>query len=235
MTTSGNLARRLEDVRADIVLRYPGEARNGRHALSRDAPGLAPADDGRVVKAQPLRERSDAPSFRDDFGDLHGREKWDIPTYDVKGNVGSSHPHNVGIGHSASYQIGALNMERADEEPTAQEKMHPGLGERLRTLREHRSLNQIDVAVAVGVSRPHLSKIERGGDEPGRALLMKLAEFYEVNLDWLATGHGEMHAGAAGAKDEDEALLLYAWRSLPKQEAKPLLEMLLSRVKPRGS
>lgn len=126
-------------------------------------------------------------------------------------------------------------MEVPQTVPAVQEKKRSPLGERLRTLREQRSLNQVDVAVAVGTSRSHITKIERGADEPGRALLMALAAFYEVNLDWLATGQGEMAPGSAQARNQKEALLLYAFRALPEQEANPLLDMLLSRVKPRGS
>ena len=103
---------------------------------------------------------------------------------------------------------------------------------RLRTLRERRKLTQVEVAEAVGTSRSHLTKIERGGYFPGRELLMALATYYDVSLDWLASGHGAAEIGGAAAKNKDEALLLYAYRALPEAEARPLLEMLLSRVKP---
>lgn len=63
---------------------------------------------------------------------------------------------------------------------------------------------------------------------------MALATFYEVSLDWLANGQGEMATRSAAAQTPDEALLLYAFRALPDEEAKPLLQMLLSRVKPPG-
>lgn len=93
----------------------------------------------------------------------------------------------------------------------------------------------MDVAVAVETSRTNLSKIESGEYHPGRDLLMALAAFYDVSLDWLASGQGPMQPGKAAALNEEEALLLYAFRALPQGEAKPLLQMLLSRVKPPGS
>ncbi len=64
---------------------------------------------------------------------------------------------------------------------------------------------------------------------------MALASYYGVSLDWLASGQGLAENGQAAATTPDEALLLYAYRALPEQEAKPLLQMLLSRVKPAGS
>jgi transcriptional regulator with XRE-family HTH domain len=93
----------------------------------------------------------------------------------------------------------------------------------------------MDVAAAVGTSRSHLTKIEGGGYAPGREVLMALASFYDVSLDWLASGQGLGDSGKAAASTPDEALLLYAFRALPEQEAKPLLQMLLKRVKPPGS
>ena len=64
---------------------------------------------------------------------------------------------------------------------------------------------------------------------------MALAAYYDVSLDWLASGQDTMKAGVAAAMNEDEALLLYAFRALPSDEAKPLLQMMLNRVRPKGS
>ena len=105
------------------------------------------------------------------------------------------------------------------------------LPERLRLLRRERHIKQVEVAAAIGVSRPYLSGLEKGHDAPGRETLMALAAFYDVSLEWLATGLGD-RKGAAAAMNEEEALMLYAFRALPEVEAKPLLQMLLSRVKP---
>lgn len=64
---------------------------------------------------------------------------------------------------------------------------------------------------------------------------MSLAEFYGVGLDWLASGKGMMVAGQAAAQNEVEALALHALRSMPTEEAKALVNYLLSRVKPSGN
>lgn len=60
---------------------------------------------------------------------------------------------------------------------------------------------------------------------------MALARFYDVSLDWIASPDGFVEVGSARARDEREALLLDAFRRLPEEEADPLLQMLLSRVK----
>jgi transcriptional regulator with XRE-family HTH domain len=61
------------------------------------------------------------------------------------------------------------------------------IGGRLKALRRGRRLTQEDAAGAVGLSRSHLAGIERGHDLPGRELLIALANYYKVSVDWLAT------------------------------------------------
>jgi transcriptional regulator with XRE-family HTH domain len=72
---------------------------------------------------------------------------------------------------------------------------HQKLGARLKSLRRERKLTQEDAAGAVGLSRSHLAGIERGHDLPGRELLIALANFYRVSVDWLtAPGEAEMRS-----------------------------------------
>ena len=106
---------------------------------------------------------------------------------------------------------------------------------RLRTLREQAKLPQVEVAVAVGIDRSSLSKLETAEDVPGRELLMALATFYSVSLDWLTSGFGDPEIGKAAASNQDEALLLFGFRQLPEDEAKAYLGLLMSRIKPKGS
>ncbi|MDE8343238.1 MAG: helix-turn-helix transcriptional regulator, partial [Acidocella sp.] len=100
----------------------------------------------------------------------------------------------------------------------------------LRTLRKQRNLTQVEVAVAVGVSRSHLANAERGGDNLGRDALMALADFYQVSLDVLAQRVGSVSAEKASANNEKEALLLSLYRGMRPKEADGLLTMLLSRL-----
>ncbi|WKC16724.1 MULTISPECIES: helix-turn-helix domain-containing protein [Acetobacter] len=106
------------------------------------------------------------------------------------------------------------------------------IGERLRNLRKQRNMTQVEAAVAIGTSRSNLTKIETGEYLPGREVLMAAAEFYGVSLDWLTSGDKPNSKRSAVAENEQEALLLYAYRALPRDEAEPLLAMLLNRVKP---
>lgn len=104
------------------------------------------------------------------------------------------------------------------------------VADRIRTLREHADMTQVDLGAALGVSRAHLAKIETGKDLPGRDLMMAIATHFNVSLDWLSRGQGDMRP--ARAINEREALLLYAYRHMPRDEADHLLDYMLKRAKP---
>lgn len=101
-------------------------------------------------------------------------------------------------------------------------------GTRLKNLRVQRKLTQVDVSAAVGVSRPYLAGMETDKDLPGREVLMALATFYDVNVDWLARGIGDQRG--AVAVTEQEQLLLFAFRNLPTEQAEMFLRLMLSRT-----
>jgi transcriptional regulator with XRE-family HTH domain len=66
------------------------------------------------------------------------------------------------------------------------------LGKRLKTLREELGMNQKKFAAAIGISGSLLSQIETGQKNPVYEFLYKLMREYQVSLDWLFSGKGEM-------------------------------------------
>lgn len=113
--------------------------------------------------------------------------------------------------------------------------MSETVGSRLKRLRKERDLPQVDVAVAVGISRSTLAGIETDDDPPGRDTLLKLADFFGVSVD-------ELYPAGAGsappkvferAKDEDEAALLVFWRKLD-EPGKRLFLLALARGREGG-
>ena len=56
---------------------------------------------------------------------------------------------------------------------------------RLRDLREDLDLRQIDVAKATGIDQKTLSNYETGKTNPDSYSLIKLADFYQVTIDYL--------------------------------------------------
>lgn len=66
-------------------------------------------------------------------------------------------------------------------------------GERLKRLREHFHISQIELAKTLKASQGVVSDIERGEKDISRNLLQKLIIRYpDVNLNWLLSGKGSM-------------------------------------------
>ena len=57
--------------------------------------------------------------------------------------------------------------------------------DRLRYLREKKGLSQTEAAKKLGIVRTTYSNYEAGNREPDNETLRKLAEFYEVSVDYL--------------------------------------------------
>ena len=56
---------------------------------------------------------------------------------------------------------------------------------RLRDLREDKDLNQTQVAKFLGMSQTGYSKYETGENDMPTSILIKLADFYDVSIDYL--------------------------------------------------
>lgn len=59
------------------------------------------------------------------------------------------------------------------------------LGKRLKEARENKGLTQIQAAKILGISNGTLSGYERNYRDPDTHILEKMAELYEVKVDWL--------------------------------------------------
>ena len=72
--------------------------------------------------------------------------------------------------------------------------------EALRNLREERKLTQEELARALGVSRSTIGMYEQGKREPDFETEEKLADFFNVTLDYLRTGaRTSVHADGQSA------------------------------------
>ncbi|MFS9335227.1 helix-turn-helix domain-containing protein [Streptococcus peroris] len=56
---------------------------------------------------------------------------------------------------------------------------------RLKELRKEKKLTQKEIAEQIGIKRNTYSDWETGKNEPNFENLIKLADFFEVSLDWL--------------------------------------------------
>lgn len=58
-------------------------------------------------------------------------------------------------------------------------------GQRLKELRKRKGLYQEDIALILGVTRQAISQYERGEREPGIEILEILADFFNVDMNYL--------------------------------------------------
>jgi transcriptional regulator with XRE-family HTH domain len=60
-----------------------------------------------------------------------------------------------------------------------------GLGGKIKKLRKQRKLSQEDVAAKAGINPTHLSRLENDRYQPSIDVVKKLAEMFEVSVDYL--------------------------------------------------
>ena len=60
------------------------------------------------------------------------------------------------------------------------------LGEKIRSLRKAKLMSQGELAAQIGAHVTHISRLEKGRYSPSLEILKKLAETFEVTLDFLA-------------------------------------------------
>jgi len=58
-------------------------------------------------------------------------------------------------------------------------------GQRMKEARETKGMTQIEVEVETGIKRTSLSRYESNKREPDIETIGKLAELYEVSIDWI--------------------------------------------------
>lgn len=73
--------------------------------------------------------------------------------------------------------------------------------DRLKLFRKDKGLTQGDVATQTAISRTYISTIEAGRQEPSFSFIKTLSKTYNLSIDWLLTGEGEMMRGKSEAKE----------------------------------
>ena len=66
------------------------------------------------------------------------------------------------------------------------------LPSRIKALRNHFTLTQLEMANKLGCSKDQVYSVEAGRIRPSHNWLAKVAEVFSVSLSWLTTGAGEM-------------------------------------------
>ena len=65
------------------------------------------------------------------------------------------------------------------------EKILPGFGHRLKELRKEKGLTQVEMAKFIGRTEANYQKLEYGTINVPALTLVKLADFFDVSIDYL--------------------------------------------------
>lgn len=93
-------------------------------------------------------------------------------------------------------------------------------GQRLRKLRDERSLSQRDLAKGIGSETAHISRYERGVVMPNAESLLDLAQFLRVEVGFLLTGDESARATKGDELPIHDLALLERFRDLEKLSRK---------------
>jgi transcriptional regulator with XRE-family HTH domain len=79
-------------------------------------------------------------------------------------------------------------------------------GERLKIIRRHYGLGQIDFAVRIGIKQAYLSELENGKKKITSNIISAiLIEYPEIAIKWLINGMGDMFQKSADASADSSA------------------------------
>ena len=100
---------------------------------------------------------------------------------------------------------------------------------KIKELREEKQISQKALAVAIGTSQRNIGRWENGENEPSYSQLVKLADFFQVSLDYLVGREDDFGNIVVPGQLTDqltakEKRLLKAFGSLPDIEKNKLIE-----------
>lgn len=101
------------------------------------------------------------------------------------------------------------------------------LGERLKEQRIHKKLRQEDVAAKIGIARTTYAMYEQNKREPDNETLQKLADFFDVRIDYLL-GRVDDPFSFDKRENQDEltTIMYHKWDQLDERRRKQALKLI---------
>lgn len=98
-------------------------------------------------------------------------------------------------------------------------------GKRLAELRKKRGYSQVTFAAAIKVSKSTVGMWETGDREPDNETLQKLADFFDVSVDYLLGRTDDPSPPEKKREpDELESIFFYEWDKLSEEDKQKALE-----------
>ena len=95
------------------------------------------------------------------------------------------------------------------------------IGERITSLRKEKDISQAELAKRMGVSRQAVSKWEQGSSSPDTDKLIQLADIFDVEVEYLATG----------IKPEPKSVVLNVVETVERVEEKVVVREVVRHVR----
>ena len=95
------------------------------------------------------------------------------------------------------------------------------IGERISDLRKQKNYSQMQLAKSLGVSRQAVSKWEKGQSSPDTVKLIQLAELFDVEVEYLATGN----------RPEPKSVVLNVVETVERVEEKVVVKEVIRHVR----
>ena len=95
------------------------------------------------------------------------------------------------------------------------------IGERIIALRKEKDISQAELAKRLNVSRQAVSKWEQGTSSPDTAKLIQLAELFDTEVEYLATG----------IKPEPKSVVLNVVETVERVEEKVVVKEIIRHVR----
>ena len=108
------------------------------------------------------------------------------------------------------------------------------LAKRLKEARENAGLKQIDAAKKLGISNGTLSGYERNYRDPDTDILNRMAELYDVSVDWLLGNSNDINSMTDEEIDEEIKEItkeLNVWYKDEPEDKREKLKMLRKIIK----
>lgn len=102
--------------------------------------------------------------------------------------------------------------------------------ENLRKIREKRNINQLKLAMDIGITQESISKYETGNAFPSRDILLKLADYLNCSIDYLLdrTENPNINKDKISTEDENIENLIFRYNRLSDENKNKLEGCLLA-------
>ncbi len=102
--------------------------------------------------------------------------------------------------------------------------------ENLRKIREKRNINQLKIAMDIGITQESISKYETGNAFPSKEILIKLADYLNCSIDYLLNRTDNPNINKEKISKEDEKIenLIFRFKNLSDENKNKLEGCLLA-------